>query len=193
MLPRRILPLLSMLAALAFPALAQASGGNYVFDGGTPAEQGQVRAALNASSFDWSLVPAQVVIHIQPGVTSEAVPGQIWLDSGLLDSGRFAWGVVQHEYAHQVDFFLLDDAKRARIASALGGVAWWAPGATSSLAPNGTLKHAQLTSERFASTLAWAYWQSPENCMSPRLAGAESGALKPAAFRALVKKLLVSS
>ena len=169
-----------MLAALAFPALAQASGGNYVFDGGTPAEQGQVRAALKASSFDWS-------------VASEAVPGQIWLDSGLLDSGRFAWGVVQHEYGHQVDFFLLDDAKRARIASALGGVAWWAPGATSSLAPNGTLKHAQLTSERFASTLAWAYWQSPENCMSPRLAGAESGALKPAAFRALVKKLLVSS
>ena len=193
MIPPRFLPLVFALAALAFPALAHASGGNYVFDGGTPAEQATVRSALNASAFNWSRVPAQIVIHIERGGPSEATPARISLDGSLLDSGRFAWGVVQHEYAHQVDFFLLDDARRVQLAAALGGVAWWAPGATSSFAPNGTLKHAQLTSERFASTLAWAYWQSPENCMSPKLAGAESGAIKPAAFRALVDKLLRSS
>jgi hypothetical protein len=187
---RHAVPVLSAFAALALPAFAHASGGNYVFDGGTPAEQATVRAALNASSFDWSRVPAQIVIHIERGAASEATPGQITLDASLLDSGRFASGVVQHEYAHQVDFFLLDEAKRARLASVLGGTTWWAPGATSSMAPNGSLKHAQLSSERFASTLAWAYWQSPENCMRPKLAGAESGTVKPAAFRALLEKLL---
>ena len=190
---RHFFLVVSAFAALAFPALAHASGGNYVLDGGTPAEQATVRSALNASSFDWSRIPEQIVIHIERGAASEATPGQISFDASLLDSGRFAWGVVQHEYAHQVDFFLLDDAKRTQFAAALGGVTWWAPGATSSFAPNGTLKHAQLTSERFASTLAWAYWQSPENCMSPKLAGAESGAIKPAAFRALVRKVLGSS
>ena len=97
----------------ASPALA--AGGNYVH-GGTAKQQGQVKAALNASAFDWSLVPQQIVVHIAPGIPSEATFGNIWLDSNLLDSGIFAWGVVQHEYAHQVDFFLLDDAKRSGIA-----------------------------------------------------------------------------
>jgi hypothetical protein len=187
MLLRRLIPLVSAVAALAFPALAHASGGNYVFDGGTPAEQAQVRKALEASSFDWSLVPAQITIHIQHGATSEAVPGEIWLDADLLDAGRFAWGVVQHEYAHQVDFFLLDDAKRAQLSRVLGGVAWWNGPA---LAPNGTLRHTQLTSERFASTVAWAFWPRSANCMSPKATNGEASSIRPAAFRALLAKLL---
>jgi hypothetical protein len=63
----RALPsILAVIAAatLTFAGSAQAAGGNYVFDGGTQAEQQQVRAGLNASSFDWSLVPAQITIHI---------------------------------------------------------------------------------------------------------------------------------
>ena len=187
---RQFLLVVSGVAALAFPALAHAAGGNYVLDGGTPAEQETVRAGLDASSFDWNRVPARIVVHTERGAASEATPGEIWLDADMLDSGRFAWGVVQHEYAHQVDFFLLDAAKRTQLASVLGGATWWAPGATSSFAPNGTLKHSQLSSERFASTLAWAYWPSPANCMRPKLAGAESGAVKPAAFRALLNELL---
>jgi opacity protein-like surface antigen len=95
----RALPsILAVIAAatLTFAGSAQAAGGNYVFDGGTQAEQQQVRAGLNASSFDWSLVPSQITIHIGRGIsTSYALPGQIWLDANLLDSGRFAWGTVQ--------------------------------------------------------------------------------------------------
>ena len=72
-------------------------------------------AALNASSFDWSVVPGQVVVHIGKGISSHAVAGEIWLDGALLDSGRFSWGVVQHEYAHQVDFGVLTDSMRLQL------------------------------------------------------------------------------
>src|SRR2546423_1294867 len=79
-----------------------------VFDGGTATERAQVTKALSASSFDWSILPA-VTVHIGSDVVSEATRGNIWLESSLLRSGRFSWGVIQHEYAHQVDFFQLDD------------------------------------------------------------------------------------
>src|SRR5712671_513959 len=107
MAKRLVLPLV---LAFALAPAAQASGGRYVFDGGTRAQRGQVRSALRASSFDWSLVPGRIVIHIGNGVSPHAVAGQIWLDAGLLDTGRFSWGVVQHEYAHQVDFGVLTDS-----------------------------------------------------------------------------------
>src|SRR5947209_12150981 len=103
--------LVTVAAALALAGGAQAKGGRYVLDGGTAAQQAQVKKALDASSFDWNLVPATITIHISRGHTSEAVKGEIWLDADLLNAGTFAWGVVQHEYAHHVDFFLLDDAK----------------------------------------------------------------------------------
>ena len=173
-------------AALALSGVAQAAGGNYVFDGGTPKEQAQVRSALNVSAFNWSLVPAQITVHIAPGFgTSDATPGELWLDSALLDSGVFSWGVVQHEYAHQVDFFLLDDAKRAALAPQLGGQSWW-QGAGAPLA------HGQLTCERFASTLAWAYWPSARNSMKPQSRNDESSAMAPAAFRALIAQVLAA-
>jgi hypothetical protein len=178
------------LATLALPVAAHAVNGNYLFDGGTAAEHAQVRDALGASAFDWSLVPAQITIHIARGATSQAIRGQIWLDADLLDAGRFSWGVVQHEYGHQVDFFLLDDAKRSQLAAVLGGKAWWNPGAASSLAPNRTLRHGQLTSERFASTLAWAYWPSPDNALRPQTRTDESAAVQPAAFRGLLAQLI---
>jgi hypothetical protein len=177
--------------ALAFTGGAQAAGGHYVFDGGSLAEQSQVKKALNASSFDWSVVPATITIHIGRGHYSEATYGQIWLDGNLLDSGVFSWGVVQHEYAHQVDFFLLNDTRRAMLG-VLGGKAWWATGAAASGAPNGTLAHADLTSERFASTLAWAYWPSPANSMRPTSASDESAAMAPAAFRSLLARVLAA-
>jgi len=112
MLKRFVLPLL---LAFALAPAAHAAGGRYVFDGGMRAQRGQVTSALNASSFDWSLVPGQVVIHIGKGISAHAVAGQIWLDGSLLDAGRFSWGVVQHEYAHQVDFGLLTDPMRTEL------------------------------------------------------------------------------
>ena len=153
-----------------------ASERGYVFDGGTAHEQAEVVRVLDASAFDWRVVDAQIVIHIGRGVPSSATAGQIWLDSNLLASGKFAWGVVQQEYAHQVDFFLLHDSDRARIQRTLGGSAWCSAG----------LRHANLACERFASALAWAYWPSRDNCMRPLRRGGEHH------FRVLLSALLRS-
>jgi hypothetical protein len=161
---------------------AHAGGGNYTIAGGTPNQRQQVRNALQASSFNWSIVPQLVTITITPKPTSEAVPGQIFLDPGLLGTGSFSWGVVQHEYAHQVDFMLFNDEARQKLQAALGGMDWC-------YGVEG-LDHNQYGCERFASTLAWAYWQSPLNSMNPREIGIESGAIAPAAFRALIASLL---
>jgi hypothetical protein len=166
-------------ATLALAGTAHAAGGNYVFDGGTQAEQGQVRKALNASAFDWNRVPAQITVHIAPGISSEASRGELWLDAGLLDTGIFSWGIVQHEYAHQVDFFLLSDPLRATLAPRLGGTSWWQ-------AADEGIAHASLTSERFASTLAWSYWPNSRNVLKPQATTDESAAMAPAKFRALL-------
>jgi hypothetical protein len=89
--------------------------------------------------------------------------------------------VVQHEFAHQLDFLLFDDADRAHLESILGGTSWW---------PGNEAAHGQLTCERFASTLAWAYWPSADNAMRPLAGSDEAGAMAPAAFRALVNRIV---
>jgi hypothetical protein len=177
MLLRRILFVFAIALVLAPGALA--SGGHYVFDGGTPAEQAQVHAALDASSFDYDVVPETITVHIRPGLDSDATPGNIWLDSRLLDAGSFSWGVVQHEYGHQVDFEVLTDADRAALQSLLGGSAWC------SGAP-----HAALTCERFADLVSWAYWSSPDNVLKPASAADEGGQVSPAVFRTELAQLL---
>jgi hypothetical protein len=171
------------IVVLAGAGSAGAVGGTYVFDGGTEAERATVVAALDASAFDWSVVPARVTIRIRRGEDSNAVPGRITLDADLLDAGVFAWGVVQHEYAHQVDFLLLDAPSRKLLLQQLGGVVW-----CSSTVP---LPHAAYGCERFASTLAWAYWPVRANCMRPLELGDESGAMPPAQFRAVVDGILL--
>lgn len=161
---------------------AAASGGNYVFRGGTPQQRSEVTAALQASTFPWSVVPRQITVNIAPGLASEATPGQIWLDANLLDSGTFSWAIVQHEYAHQVDFLLFSDATRAQLLTVLGGRAWcWGiPG----------FDHEDYGCERFASTLTWAYWPSADNSLQPDHPGAESAALPVKQFKALLGRLL---
>jgi hypothetical protein len=173
--------LASCVAVLALSGMAQAAGGNYVFDGGNANQQAQVTAALNVSTFNWNVVPEQITVHIAPNIDSEATPGDIWLDSNLLNSGSFAWGVIQHEYAHQVDFFLLGGF-RQQLQSALGGKVW--------CAGDGNVAHGDYGCERFASTLAWAYWPSKSNSMRPASAHDESAAMAPAAFRKLMNTLL---
>jgi hypothetical protein len=177
---KRLLIQLSVVAAtLAIAPAALASGGNYVFDGGSSAEQTQVTAALNASSFPWGIVPGPVVVHIQRNVLSSASPNQIWLDANLLDAGRFSWGVVQHEYAHQVDLALLDDASRAQLHAILGGVAW-----------SGAEGHSNLDSERFADLVSWSYWSSSDNVMKPLSTQDEGGQVTPTVFRAALAAIL---
>ena len=181
---RLLVSVLSLLAtALVFSGGALASGGNYVFQGGTPTQQQTVKDALNASSFNWSLVTQQITIDIAPIAVDDSVPGTIYLDPSLLNSGEYSWGVVQNEYANQVDFFLLPQTADASINTALGGTVWCRD-------DNPGLQTAQYGCERFASTLAWAYWQNPENCINPADTGGISGAMAPAAFRAMLTSTL---
>ena len=170
------------LALLIVPA-AFARKASTVFEGGTAAERAQVTRALDASSFDWRILQQSVTVHIGRGVDSEATPGNVWLDANLLDSGRFSWGVVQHEFAHQIDFLLLSDVQRATLARLLHAPVWCAD--TSLDQP-----HSDYGCERFASTLAWAYWQSPDNVMKPSGRSDESAAMAPAAFRSVLKGML---
>jgi len=184
---RRVLQTLlpAAVAALVFAhaGTAQAAGGNYRFDGGSAVERTQVRQALKASSFDWSLVKAQVTIHIQRGTVSHALPGEIWLDADLLDSGRFSWATVQDEYSHQVDFFLFTPEIRAQLQAALGAKAW--------CYENGSIQaHGDQGCERFTSLLPWAYWRSPDNAYKPTAKTDESAAMAPARFKVLLGRLI---
>lgn len=169
------------LACLAVAPAAAASGGRYTLEGGTPAERGQVRAALRASSFDWDVVPGTVAIHVRRGIVSHASPGEIWLDASLLDAGSFAWAVVQHEYAHQVDYLLLTDADRARLEALLGG-SGWCTGAEG-------LAHDDNACERFATSIAWAYWPAPANAFAPA-PGADDSWLQPGPLRLMLAGML---
>jgi hypothetical protein len=174
-----------LVIAVISPSLSSSSDETrrgYVVLGGTPAQESQVRKALDASAFDWDVVPAVVKIRIASGPDSWAKRGQIHLSAELLDKGRQSWGTVQHEFAHQVDLYLLDDSDRKLLRKALGGYAW--------LPHSGSVPHAHRGAERFASTLAWAYWQSPGNSMRPRSAADESGAMRPARFRGLLARVL---
>jgi hypothetical protein len=166
--------------AVREPARAQPVARGYSFAGGTARERATVRAALAASSFDWGRVPGHVTIHLVPGGSCFATPGQIWLGRRVLAHGRGAWGLIQHEYGHEVDYLLLDVRARASLDRLLGGKTWW---------PNGRWRHDQYGAERFASTLAWSYWPSPHNTLV-RYARPEATAMRPAAFRRLMNRLL---
>src|SRR5579884_3550977 len=173
--------LLALVAALALPASAAAAGGRVAFDGGTPQERAQVRAALDASSFDYGIIPVRVVVHLIRGAAPQAVPGQIWLDPALVDTGQFAWGVILHEFAHQVDWYLLTDADRAAIQALLGGSVRCGGGES--------FGHDGQGCERFATAVAWAYWPSPANVFDPA-ANPDETWLKASALRDLLAGML---
>jgi len=175
-------------AALVFAhaGTARAAGGNYRFDGGTAAQRAQVRQALKVSSFNWNLVRAQITIHIVRGEVSHSLPGEIWFDGDLLDSGQFSWATVQDEYAHQVDFFVLTPAMRAELQQALSAKAWCYEDLS-------IRAHGDQGCERFTSVLPWAYWQSKDNIYRPTSKNDESAAMAPAKFRALLYRLIGAS
>lgn len=166
--------------SLLAPAEALAKGGQFVFEGGNAFQRTQVSKALSVSRFDWNLVPLSTV-HIKKGIDSYALPGHIYLNADLLNAGMFSWGVIQHEYAHLLDFALLDEPARTSLLPRLGATDWWLGE-----------YHDERGVERFASTLAWAYWPVPDNAMKPQRPGDESSAMKPLAFRTMLKKLLIA-
>jgi hypothetical protein len=179
--PKWILALLATALSLVAAGPAAAAGGNALFDGGTPRQQAQVRSALGASAFDFNRLPV-VTVHIKPGIQTQSQPGHVWLDARLLDAGRFSWATVQDEFAHQVDFLLLDDVKRAVLNTALGGKDWCYGVAG--------LGHSAYGCERFSSVFAWAFWPAADNPYKPSSAKDESAAMPPAKFRALLGSLL---
>jgi hypothetical protein len=178
--------LVAVAAALALTGTADAAGGNYVFAGGSEQAREQVRAALEASRFDWNLVSQEITIRITRCGCAGAKPGVIVLDEDVLvnpaHGKRYAWGIVQHEYAHQVDFFLFGPGERARVKRLLGGKDWCyeVPG----------VGHDDHGCERFAITLAWAYWRSADNIQRPDWAGAAR--VKPTQFRRVLSGLLAA-
>lgn len=172
----------TMLASLVLPAGALAGGGDYAFDGATPTERSTVRAALDASSFDWDIVPEQVTIHVGAYGTSHSTPGHVWLDRGLLRSGRFAWGSVMDEYAHQVDYFVLEPAHRVLLQQRLKARAWC-------YEVQG-LGHAANGCERFSSMVAWAYWPSRHNAYRPQSRTDETATMPAAEFRLMLAALV---
>jgi hypothetical protein len=177
---RRIVILLAL--ALALPANALAVGGSYGFDGATAAERSTVRAALNASSFDWGVVPQRITIHVGAYGVSRSTPQHIWLDRRLLAAGRFAWATVMDEYAHQVDYLVLDAERREVLQQRLRASAW--------CYEREGVVHSANGCERFASMVAWAYWPSKDNSYSPRSRADESAAMPAAEFRQLLSTMV---
>jgi hypothetical protein len=180
----RVLVALSATVGLLCVEPALAVGGHYAVVGGTTRNAVEVRRALNASRFDWSLVRQQITIHVSPGgdSSSYATPGEIWLSPELLATGSFSWGIIQHEYAHQVDFLLLNETQRGVLTQRLHA-ADWCYGMSG-------LAHDRYGCERFASTLAWAYWPDARNAQRPTSSSDESAAMNPARFRALLSKMI---
>jgi hypothetical protein len=167
---------------LPSPGTAATTGADVMLDGGTARERAEVRAALSASSFDWRLLRRQVTVHIGRYGTSHSTPGHVWLDGGLLRSGRFAWATVMDEFAHQVDFFLLDGPRRQLLQERLGTQAW--------CYEDPALAHGANGCERFASMVAWAYWPTKHNAYRPRTRADETASMSAAEFRSLLADLI---
>jgi hypothetical protein len=181
-----------LVLVLALSALSLGCGASWArsnadlaFDGGTGPQRAQVRAALAASSFDWSAIAARATVHVPRGVDSHAQPGEVWLDASLLDSGRVGWAVVQDEFAHQVDFRRLSPEARSALGAALGTQVWCHADVQG-------LPHSAYGCERFTSSLVWAYWQSPDNAYRPQAGKGEAAAMDPGRFRSLLESLLAA-
>jgi hypothetical protein len=172
-----------LLSAAPADTSSRFASASFALDGGSARERAQIEAALAASSFDWRLLPVAVQVHVRSRVPARATPGHVWLSSELLASGRFAWAVIQDEFAHQVDFFLLDEEERVLLNAELGGDSWYA-------APG--VPHDRRGAERFASTLVWTYWPSSQNSYRPRSPRDSSAALDPARFHRLLGLLLAT-
>ena len=186
---RRLLPVVFVaLASLAWAGNAPAAGGHYVFDGGSAEARLQVRAALDRSAFDWSLVQATITIRISDCGCAGSRPGEILLDERQLTASpfgpRYAWGIVQHEYAHQLDFFLLTPADRERVIRRFGGAAWC-------YEVRG-LARDDYGCERLATLVAWAYWRSTANVERPDWLPADAPPLRRDRVRAFVTALVSS-
>jgi hypothetical protein len=143
------------------PGRATAADVTLEFSGGSDAARAEVVAALDASAFDWSVIGRPVSVQILDCGCAGSRPGVVVLDEEMLSSspyGRaYTWGIVQHEFAHQVWWYALDDGRRSELRQVLGG-------AELCYEQLG-VPHDAHACELFASTLGWAYWPVPGNPM----------------------------
>ena len=143
------------------PGRAAAADVALEFSGGSDTARAEVVAALDASAFDWSVIGRSVAVQILDCGCSGSRPGVVVLDAAMLSSspyGRaYTWGIVQHEFAHQVWSYALDDVRRSELQEVLGGadLCYEQPG----------VPHDAHACELFASTLGWAYWPVRGNPM----------------------------
>ena len=86
------------------------------------------------------------------------------------------------EYAQQVQYTLLDQTMRTQLTAQLGAQQW--------CYENPSLPRGANACERFAATLAWAYWPNEANSMQPSGPGDWSAAMSPAGFRALLAQYI---
>jgi hypothetical protein len=153
--------LVAIVASFALASTAHAAGGDYVLEGGSAEAQATVHSALDASRFNFDRVPAQITIRITDCGCAGARAGLIVLDEHVLVDGtleeKYAWGLIQHEYAHQVDYFLFQDDDRAASRRVLGGKDWCYE--VSGLA------HDEHGCERFADVFSWAFWPTEDNVL----------------------------
>jgi hypothetical protein len=158
-----------------------------VIEGGSPETQETVRAALNASSFDFNRVPAQITIKISRCGCAGARPGVIVLDEAVLSDtslgSRYSSGIIQHEYAHQIDYFLFQKSDRAAVRRTLGGQDWCYEVAR--------LGHDEHGCERFADVFSWAFWPAKGNMLRAE-AKAIAPKMTPKKLRAFVNRLLAA-
>jgi hypothetical protein len=179
--------LIGLLASLALAGTAQAAGGNYVVEGGSPEAQATVRAALDASWFDFSRISDRIIVRITHCGCTGAKPGVIVLDEDvILDTSlgaKYAWGLIQHEYAHQVDFFLFQNDDRAALRRILGGKDW--------CYETSGLRHDDHGCERFAEVFSWAFWPTRDNVQRDDARGV-APKMKAWRFRSIVNRLLAA-
>lgn len=175
--------LAALVAALTLAGTAAAA--DVRFDGGTPFEQQQVTQALASWRVDTSSLPT-ITVHVVPpsdphlgngAAAGYSIPGDVWLSSYWLDFGQAGWGFVQHEFGHELDYYVLTDAQRAELMKLFGASTW--------------CDHSQPYTERacewFASELSWAFWPTQTNLQDPGTTNGLSGHVDPAKLRALIE------
>jgi len=183
---------LALSSSLSSPAHAAAPAKalpQLTFNGGTPAEQQVVIAALEQSAFPWQLLPKPVTVTIGDFPAGQldgyAWDQQVGLDRALLSPqmGKVAYALVLHEFGHIVDSQLLTDPMRSKLWALIGG--------DSECLEKPQVPHARRFCERFASTFAWAYWPVKDNAFDPVLPlGSEEVYPDALAFRTLLGSLL---
>ena len=130
-------------------------------------QQATVRAALEVSSFDWSVLPARSSSTSRRSAAPTPRPATS-TSTARCSTPAASRGASSSTSSHTRSTSSSSTTRSARRSTQRSAAA---TGATAS--PG--LAHSAYGCERFASELAWAYWPSADNSMSPAATHGESG------------------